>query len=113
MGIKCENEMMAYKFKPGDEVVTTEGVKGKIIDICDCQNCFDRGFFEPRWIDEAGNEQYIDLYQALNGFPSYHKIGDYIFNDFDKGEVLAEMASYERELKRLRKQLKVIEEYGG
>lgn len=103
-------EGIVYKFKVGDEVITTHGVKGTITYICDCQSCFDRGFYEPTWIDDSGSPHYITLYDKIYGFSKYYKIGDYKFHDFDKDEVLSEMSSYERELKILRKQLRLIEE---
>lgn len=100
-----------YKFHIGDEVITTEGVRGKITNICTCSLCEKRGFYEPFWKDENDKwEHCISIYDAESGFRSFYKIGKYRFNDFDKGEVLREMASYEDSLKRLRKQLRIIEE---
>lgn len=106
-------DIKKYNFKVGDEVIKTDGVRGKIIDICTCSECLKRNFCEPIWLidGEHSYERYITKETAGMGFIGFHKIGDYIFNEFDKGEVLAEMAGYEKELKRLRKQLKVIEEY--
>ena len=100
-----------YEFNVGDEVITTEGVRGKITRICTCDRCERRGFYEPFWIIEDDDwEKCIDIYDAESGFSSFYKIGKYRFNDFDKGNVLQEMASCEHELKRLRKQLRIIEE---
>lgn len=100
-----------YCFEIGDEVITTEGETGKIVDICRCEKCAKRGFFEPIWVKDGDKYQkYIDIYDANNGFNSFYKIGKYRFNDFDKAEILRSMASYEAELKQLRKQLKLIEE---
>lgn len=101
-----------YEFHVGDEVVTTEGIKGKITSICHCDRCEERGFYEPFWIAEDGEyEHCINIYDAKSSFSSFYKIGKYRFSDFDKGEILREMASYEDGLKQLRKQLRVIEEY--
>ena len=105
------NEIKGYKFKVGDEVVTIEGVKGKITDICTCEKCEERGFYEPIWVDDYHYTHYITKCEAELGFYKYYKIGEYLFNDFDKASVLSEMASYERELQILRKQLKVIDEF--
>jgi hypothetical protein len=100
-----------YEFNVGDEVITTEGVRGKITSVCTCDRCQERGFYEPFWKSEDDNwEHCIDKFTAEIGFNGYYKIGKYHFNDFEKGEVLREMASCEDGLKRLRKQLKVIEE---
>lgn len=101
-----------YEFHVGDEVITTEGVRGKITSVCHCDRCEERGFYEPFWIAEDGKyEHCIDIYDAKSGFSSFYKIGKYRFSDFNKGEILREMASYEDGLKQLRKQLRVIEEY--
>lgn len=100
-----------YEFHVGDDVITTEGVKGKITNICTCDRCEERGFYEPFWIGEDDVWGHcIDIYDAESGFNRFYKIGKYHFNDFDKGEVLRDMAYCEDGLKRLRKQLKVIEE---
>ena len=100
-----------YEFCVGDEVITTEGVRGKITSICTCDMCEERGFYEPFWIGEDDNwEHCIDIYDAESSFNRFYKIGKYRFSDFDKGDVLREMASCEDELRRLRNQLKVMEE---
>lgn len=100
-----------YKFNIGDEVITTDGIKGKIVGICTCGECEKRGFYEPIWRSEdAGYDKYITCWTAESGFAGFYSIGDYRFNEFDKGDVLREMADYEDTLKQLRKQLKVIEE---
>lgn len=100
-----------YEFEIGDKVITTEGEFGKIVDICRCDRCQKRGFYEPIWAKDGDKYQhYITNYDAECGFCGFYRIGKYKFNDFDKGEILRGMAYCEDELKRLRKQLKVIEE---
>lgn len=102
-----------YEFYVEDEVITTEGIRGKITSICTCDRCQERGFYELFWKDENekyGYEHCISIYDAKSGFSSFYKIGKYRFSEFDKGEVLREMANYEDRLKQLRKQLKLIEE---
>lgn len=101
-----------YKFEIGDEVITVEGVKGKIVDICHCSACESRGFPEPVWVkddDKSETRYYIAITNARIGFLDFYKIGKYRFNDFEKGEVLREMAYHEDMLKKLRQQLRVIE----
>lgn len=102
-----------YEFHVGDEVVTTEGIEGRITGVCHCDRCEERGFYEPFWSENDNNNSShcIDIYDAESGFSNFYKIGKYRFSDFDKGEVLREMADCEDSLKRLRKQLKIIEKY--
>ena len=38
-----------YEFRVGDEVETVDGMSGKIVSICHCERCAERGFFEPKW----------------------------------------------------------------
>ena len=100
-----------YKFEIGDEVITTEGESGKIIRICNCDECAKRGFYEPIWIKDGNEyEDYISIDTAKADFAGFYRIGKYQLNDFDKGEVLQNMGYHEKELQRLRKQLRLIEE---
>ena len=101
-----------YRFEVGDEVITTDGVRGKITSICTCNRCKERGFYESFWVVDGGSyEHCINIYDAKSDFDMFYKIGKYRFNDFDKGEVLRQMEGHEDELKRLRKQLKFIEKH--
>lgn len=103
-----------YKFEIGDEVITTEGEVGKIISICDCDECKERGFYEPFWIAEGDEwSRCISKFTAEVGFLEFYEIGKYRFNDFDKSSVLSNIDYYEKKLKQLKKQLKVIEELEG
>lgn len=103
-----------YKFNVGDRVITTEGETGRITCICTCDNCKSRGFYEVFWIrdndvSDAWDED-ITIYQAKNGFKGYYQIGEYRFNNLDKEKVIRDINNCEDKLKRLRKQLRVIEE---
>ena len=100
-----------YKFNVGDNVITIEGRKGKIVDVCTCSACAERGFYEPTWIAEDDNaKNYITIGTALCGFNEYYQIGEYRFHDFDKSEILENISQYERSLKKLKNRLKVIED---
>ena len=101
-----------YNFKVGDTVITTIGEVGKITGICYCRYCAERGFFEPTWrVETEMCDRYITKYDAECGFIGFYRIGDYHFDEFNKAELYAKIASYEKELKRLKKQLKVIEKF--
>lgn len=102
-----------YKFKVGDEVITTEGVRGKIIDICICEKCKERGFDELIWVDDDGEENYITSWDALHKFDEYYKIGDYRFgkvSKYDKERIINRIADHEKAIQKLETKLRVIEE---
>ena len=99
-----------YEFHVGDEVITADGITGKIAGVCSCDRCIDRGYKEPYWVDEDGEYFYITNYTFANNFLDYYKIGEYIFNNIDKTSVLNGIAKCTKELSHYKKQLKVIEE---
>lgn len=100
-----------YIFNVGDEVITVEGEKGTIVDICDCSECKRRGFLEPIWENDDGDKLCISNHEALEGFYAYYKIGEYRFSPFNKNRVVEAIEGHESYLSDLRKQLKTIEEY--
>ena len=96
------DDIRGYKFKIGDEVITTEGKVGKIISICDCDKCKARGFYEPFWVAEDSEwSRCISKFTAEDGFYGFYKIGKYRFNDFDKNSVLSAIDDCENRLKQL------------
>jgi hypothetical protein len=99
-----------YKFNVGDEVIDTEGVKGAVTDICECNRCKQRGFFELEWMDDQDEFHYITDHMAKNCFVDFYKIGNYRFSNFRKDWVLDDIERAEAELALLRKRLEVIEE---
>jgi len=99
-----------YDFKVGDEVITFDGEKGMIVEICDCEHCKSRGFLEPIWKDEEGNRHWITIEDAKYDFQYFYKIGDYRFSDFCTKSVLRDIAHHERALDKLNRQLKLIKE---
>lgn len=100
-----------YKFEIGDEVITTEGEVGKIISICDCDECKSRGFYEPFWVAEDSEwSRCISKFTAEDGFYGFYKIGKYRFNNFDKNSVLSAIDDCEKRLKQLKKQLRFIKD---
>ena len=75
--MECNN----YEFCVGDEVETVDGMVGKIVSICHCERCAERGFFEPKWETSDGEySDYITVNQANWGFPYYRRIGKYVWN---------------------------------
>lgn len=75
-----------YEFHVGDEVETIDGMVGKIVGICHCEKCAERGFFEPKWETPDGKySNYITVNQVNWGLPYYRRIGKYVW-DHDTNE---------------------------
>lgn len=101
--------MNDYKFNIGDEVITIDGIKGTITDICECERCQARGFCEPVWVDEENEETFITDVDAKQGFTDYYKIGNYYFNALRKDLVEKDISRLEELLATRKKQLQLIE----
>lgn len=102
-----------YIFEVGDEVIDTGGKKGKIIDICDCPECTNRGFHELIWRRySVGNaySDYITISDAESGFLGYFKIGKYRFNDFNRDGINYLIRHHEKEIENLKERLKFMDE---
>ena len=81
---ECQHNDLTCGFKVGDQVITDDGRVGEIIDICDCDSCKKRGFYEPRIKMTIGNGQiWITDSDKENGFIRFYKIGDRIFGNID------------------------------
>ena len=82
---ECHYGDLTCGFKVGDQVITDDGRVGVIEDICDCDRCKKRGFYEPRVKMTIGNGQiWITDTDKENGFISFYKIGDRIFGNIDE-----------------------------
>lgn len=99
-----------YEFEVGDRVFTVYGEVGLITDICTCDSCKKRGFYEPTWINEdSGDERYITNWEAETGFSEYRQIGKYKFdNIFAKGAISRDIEHFENVLAQRKKQLERI-----
>jgi hypothetical protein len=101
---------MQYEFNIGDEVITTDGVRGVIVDICYCAECMARGFHELVWEDEDGNKEWITNLDRRWGFNSFYKIGNYKFAALDRAHVVSQIAAHEKIIAEYKKQLALIDE---
>ena len=91
-----------YEFRVGDEVETVDGMSGKIVSICHCERCAERGFFEPRWETLDGEySDYITVNQANRGFPYYRRIGKYVWNH-DVNEEKSTKNIFKKENKKMK-----------
>lgn len=96
-----------YEFCLGDTVITTDGIVGKIIGFCDCDECRKRGFLEPFWEDDD-SEQFITKFDAETGLIGFHRIGKHLLHPFDKDWIESEIEKLNTEVSRLRRQLATI-----
>lgn len=96
-----------YEFRVGDEVETVDGMAGKIVSICHCERCAERGFFEPRWETLDGKySDYITVNQANWGFPYYRRIGKCVWNH-DTNEEKSKKNILQKENQKM-KEIKLI-----
>lgn len=83
-----EIELALYTFKVGDQVITDDGRVGTITDICTCERCKERGFYEPKITTEIGlYDIWMTDTDKNNGFISYYKIGDRVFGNVDEKQI--------------------------
>lgn len=83
-----ENNATNIKFHIGDFVEDKDGKVGYISDICHCEECEKRGFFEPTIQYLDGTSDYISNYSANNIFKDYKQIGIQRFdNDYLQKEI--------------------------
>lgn len=88
-----------YEFCLGDTVVTTDGIVGKIIGFCDCDECRNRGFPELFWEDED-SEQLITIHSVKNDLRGFHRIGKHLLHPFDKDWIESEIEKLNAEASR-------------
>lgn len=99
-------EDIKIKFNVGDKVITYDGIQGRIVDICHCQHCKDKGFFEPIIEFENGQKTSITLSDVKNGCMAYYLIGKQVLgNKIEKEELQKQLAELEDRKKLLRKQI--------
>ena len=98
-----------YAFNVGDLVITTEGETGEIVDICRCERCRNRGWYEPMWRnDDTGEIDYITDYQAESGFVGFYRIGDHRFGRFETQRVCDKIADLKNQVEKLEGRLKFM-----
>lgn len=103
---ECMENELSCGFKIGDEVITSTGEVGRIIDICTCNKCKERGFYEPTVEVDIGNDAiYITDNDKRNNFSSFYKIGDQVFGNIDEDAVKDSIKSVKDQVKKLQCEL--------
>ena len=103
---ECIENDLTCGFKVGDEVITSTGEVGRIIDICTCDKCRKRGFYEPKVEVEIGNNSiYITDNDKRNNFNSFYKIGDKVFGNIDEDAVKDSIKSVKDQVYKLQSEL--------
>lgn len=99
---ECMENELSCGFKIGDEVIMSTGEVGRIIDICTCNKCKERGFYEPTVEVEIGNDAiYITDNDKRNNFSSFYKIGDQVFGNIDEDTVKDSIKSVKEQVYKL------------
>jgi hypothetical protein len=100
-----ELSFLESTFRVGDEVITSTGQVGTIVDICTCDQCKERGFYEPTVETKIGNGTiYITDNDKRVGFRSFYKIGERVFGNIDKDSLLYDIKRINEEMVNLSKQ---------
>lgn len=80
----CESRDKSDLFNVGDEVITSNGRKGKIVGFCQCERCKRRGYSEPQVLyDDSEYIEWITITDKKFGFKDFYKIGDTVFGHAD------------------------------
>ena len=106
-----EIELALYTFKVGDRVITSTGEVGTITNICTCNKCKERGFYEPEVKTEIGNYKiYITDNDKRVNFRSFYQIGDHIFGNIDEDYLLHNIESKKGDINNAHKELIELED---
>ncbi len=107
---ECMKNGLTCGFKVGDKVITSTGKVGTITDICTCDKCKERGFYEPKVEVKIGNgDIYITDNDKRANFRSFYKIGDKVFGNIDEDDVLYNIKSTKEQIKELQSELIELE----
>lgn len=108
----CEQKDLTCGFRVGDRVITADGRTGTITDICICDRCKERGFYEPT-VTFDNHREYISISDKNDGFKSYYSIGDRVFGNLDEKSVCKELDEITERQRQLILQFATIQNLKG
>ena len=106
---ECEQKELTCGFKVGDEVITSDGCIGVITDICTCDRCKERGFYEPEIEMKLGPQIWMTDSDKDNGFEDYYKVGNRVFGNINDKYLLGRMETLKEEMQEIEGRLNVIQ----
>lgn len=107
---ECQYNELSCGFKVGDKVITDDGRVGVIESLCDCENCKERGFYEPQVKMRIGDSQiWISDNDKRNGFANFYQIGNKVFGNINKQVVIDSIKCKQEELRSISNELYELE----
>jgi hypothetical protein len=106
--------------RTGDKVITADGRVGRVVGVCNCIQCEERGFYEVTWLlnGKQTEFEYITYTDKENGFADFYLIGRNFFGNKISPDEIESRIAEQREVVRtetekldaLRKQLWTLNE---
>ena len=107
--VSLEDFIKEVDFKVGDQVITSDGRIGAIVDICTCDMCKERGFDEPKVRYSNGDTDYITISNKNNGFKYFYQIGNKVFGNLDEETLVSRIETLKTEMQELENQLNTVQ----
>ena len=101
--VENKNNITDIQFHEGDFVENSNGKIGYISSICHCDECKERGFFEPTITYSDGTTDYINNYSIKSVPFDYKQIGTQKFSTED--ELRNRITTLEKENKELKEEV--------
>lgn len=96
-------------FKVGDRVITSRGEIGKITEICNCDGCKARGFYEPQIKTLLGNNTILCTDSDYkDGFRSFYQIGEQIYGNIDGVDLWCEIMDAECHIRQKQREVELM-----